>query len=397
MFNQALNHLTDYPFDRLRQLLEKVDPPIGQDPIIMSLGEPQHQPPSFVADIIAHHSTEWGKYHPVNGTPDLLNSIVDWLSNRYGLSDGFIEPTRHVVAVNGTKEALFMAGELCVPRNKSGQRPIVLMPNPFYQVYLGAAAVRDAEALYLPATKETNFLPDIQSLDFQTLDRSALVYLCTPSNPQGTMASIDYLKTVIELAQRYDFVLAVDECYAEIYNEVKPPGVLQACQDLNIGLTNVLAFHSLSKRSNAPGLRSGFVVGDPKLIAGLKTLRNYGGAAVPNPLLAASAALWRDEIHVEENRAKYRLKFDQADKILSNKFEYYRPVGGFYLWLNVGDGEIATQRLWTEGGIRVIPGKYLSKSNLNSLGPGDQYIRVALVHDKDLVSRALRRLVKILL
>lgn len=396
MFNQALNHLTDYPFDRLRQLLERLDPPANQKPIIMSLGEPQHQPPPFVADIIAENSKEWGKYPPVNGTPDLLNSIVDWLCNRYGLLSGFIDPARHVIAVNGTKEALFMVGDLCVPRNKLGKRPIVLMPNPFYQVYLGATVVRDAEAFYLPATKETGFLPDIQSLDPQILSRSALVYLCTPSNPQGTIATIEYLKSVVELARRYDFVLAVDECYAEIYNELQPPGVLQACKDLNAGLTNVLAFHSLSKRSNAPGLRSGFVVGDPKLISGLKTLRNYGGAAVPSPLLAASAALWRDEIHVEENRAKYRLKFDHADEILGGKFEYYRPPGGFYLWLNVGDGEAATQRLWTEAGIRVIPGKYLSKSDFDSLSPGDEYIRVALVHEAHLVSTALRRLVNIL-
>ena len=396
MYNHVLNRLTDYPFDRLRLLLKNLDPPTSQDPIIMSLGEPQHSPPPFVAEIIARHSNEWGKYPPVNGTPELLNSIVDWLGNRYDLPDGFAEPTKNVIAVNGTKEALFMTGDLCVPRTKTGKRPIVIMPNPFYQVYLGAAVVRDAEIVYVPATKETGFLPNFQSLDPKILAQSALVYICTPSNPQGTIATIDYLKNVVELARRYDFVLAVDECYAEIYNKFQPPGVLQACQNLDAGLTNVLAFHSLSKRSNAPGLRSGFVVGDPKLIAGLKTLRNYGGAAVPNPLLAASAALWKDEVHVEENRTKYQLKFNQADKLLSNKFEYYRPEGGFYLWLNVGDGEIATQRLWTEGGIRVIPGKYLSKPNLNSLSPGDEYIRVALVHETDIVSTALRRLVNIL-
>jgi len=396
MFNQTLNDLTDYPFDRLRRLLEKLEPPAGQKPMIMSLGEPQHAPPSFVAEIIARHSKDWGKYPAVNGSPELLSAIVDWLGKRYDLADGFTDPTRHVVTVNGTKEALFMVSQVCVPRNKSGQRPIVLIPNPFYQVYTGATVVRDAEPVYLPATKDTGFLPDFQSLDPQILTRSALVYLCTPSNPQGTMATIDYLKTVVELAQRYDFVLAVDECYAEIYNQKQPPGVLEACKDINADLTNVLAFHSLSKRSNVPGLRSGFVVGDPKLIAGLKVLRNYGGAAVPNPLLAASAALWRDETHVELNREKYRSKFDQADKILSRKFEYYRPEGGFYLWLNVGNCEIATQKLWTEGGIRVMPGKFLSKPYPDSQSPGDKYIRVALVHEAGLVSDTLRRFTNIL-
>ena len=393
MINPVLDKLADYPFDRLRHLLSGIEPPTNQNPIIMSLGEPQHEPPSFVVDVISRHANEWGKYPPVIGTPDLLNAVVEWLGNRYRLADGFVEPTRHVVAVNGTKEALYMVGDLCVPRNILGQRPAVLIPNPFYQVYMGAAVVRDAEPVYLPATKTTGFLPDFQSLDPQLLARCALVYLCSPANPQGTIADITYLREAVELALRYDFVLAVDECYAEIYDTLQPPGILQACQDINGPLTNILAFHSLSKRSSAPGLRSGFVVGDPKLVAGLKMIRNYGGAAIPGPLMAASAALWRDEPHVEINRTKYRQKFDTADQILKNKFEYYRPMGGFFAWLNVGDGEAAAQKLWSDAGIRVIPGKYLSKKDSNGSNPGDEYIRIALVHDPDLISEALRRLI----
>lgn len=392
MFNQVLNKLTDYPFDRLRHLLNGIEPPENQKPVIMSLGEPQHDPPSLVGEVIARHANEWGKYPPVIGSPDLLNAITDWLGSRYQLVDGFIEPSRHLVAVNGTKEALYMVGDLCIPRNKSGQQPTVLIPNPFYQVYMGAAVVRDAEPVYLPATKKTGFLPDFKSINPQILARCALVYLCSPANPQGTIAEIKYLREAVELALRYDFVLAVDECYAEIYDTVQPPGILQACQNVNESLTNILAFHSLSKRSNAPGLRSGFVAGDPKLVAGLKVLRNYGGAAIPGPLMAASAALWRDEPHVEENRKKYRKKFDIADQILENKFEYYRPMGGFYAWLNVGDGETAARRLWSEAGIKVIPGKFLSKSGSNGSSPGDEYIRIALVHDPSFLSDALRRL-----
>ena len=396
MLNQSLDQLTDYPFDRLRTLTDGVNPPADQTPIIMSLGEPQHKPPPFVSEIIAQHSSEWGQYPSVNGSPDLLEAIVEWLGRRYSLKDGLLEPTKHVVAVNGTKEALYMIGDLCVPLSKAEMRPAVLIPNPFYRVYMGTAIVRGAEPIYLSATKKSGFLPDFQSIDPELLTRSTLVYLCTPANPQGSVANIEYLKTVIELAQRYKFVLAVDECYAEIYNNFQPPGILQACQETNSSLKNILAFHSLSKRSNAPGLRSGFVVGDPELVAGLKILRNYGGAAIPSPLMAASAALWRSEVHVEENRVWYRSKFDQADQILVNKFEYYRPEGGFFLWLNVGDGEIAAERLWTQSGIKVMPGKYLSKPVLNDLGPGDAYIRVALVHDSDLVADALKRIVNIL-
>jgi len=394
MLNRTLEQLTDYPFDRLRRLLDGLEPPADMKPIIMSLGEPQHEPPALITEVIARHSSDWGKYPPVLGTPDLLTAIVDWLVNRYKLADGFLDPSKHVVSVNGTKEALFMIGDLCVPRSKMGQRPAVLIPNPFYQVYMGAAVVRDAEPIYLPATKETNFLPDFQSLDPQLLSRTALAYLCIPANPQGAVGDIQYLKSTVELARRYDFVLAVDECYAEIYDRFQPPGILQACQEVNGTLNNVLAFHSLSKRSNAPGLRSGFVAGDPELVAGLKTLRNYGGAAVPIPLLAASTALWRDEKHVEDNRSLYHQKFDRADQILTDQFEYYRPEGGFYLWLNVGNGEKAAQRLWTVAGVKVIPGQYLSKNGLDNSSPGDNYIRIALVQESDLAAEALNSIVK---
>ena len=396
MYNDTLDCLTEYPFDRLRHLLDNLEPPNKLEPVMMSLGEPQHDPPPLIAETIASYSGEWGKYPPIVGTSDLLIAIVDWLGNRYNLTDRFLEPSKHVVCVNGTKEALFMAGDLCIPRSKRGQRPAVLIPNPFYQVYMGATVVRDAEPIYLPATKETGFLPEFQSLDPILLERTALAYLCSPSNPQGAIADIQYLKTAIELARRYDFVLAVDECYSEIYDSVQPPGVLQACQEMDNDLTNVLAFHSLSKRSNAPGLRSGFVAGDPKLVAWLKKLRNYGGAAVPVPLLAASTALWQDEVHVEHNRSLYRQKFDRADQILDGRLDYSRPAGGFYLWLNVGNGEEATRRLWTETGVRVIPGKYLSNSGPKNVSPGDAYIRIALVQKLNIVGDALTRLVQTL-
>jgi len=393
MYNNDLDKLTDYPFDRLRALLNPLSPPEDKEPLIMSLGEPQHAPPALLAETVAANSDLWGKYPPVAGSVDLLASIGGWLTRRYGLSDGTIDPTENIVAVSGTREALYMVGGLAIPDRKNGGKPAVLIPNPFYQVYIGAAVMSRAEPVYLAATRETGFLPDFTPLDEPTLGRTALAYLCTPANPQGAIADLDYLKQAIQLARKYDFVLAIDECYAEIYNQTPPPGALEACADMGGGFENVLIFHSLSKRSNAPGLRSGFVAGDPDLIKKLKTLRNYGGASLPGPIMAASATLWRDEHHVAANRALYRQKFDRADQLLAGRFGYYRPEGGFYLWLDVGDGENAAARLWQGAGVRVIPGAYLARAGRDGVNPGDPYIRIALVQDPELISEALSRLV----
>ncbi len=396
MYNRDLDRLTDYPFDRLRALLGGIEPPASAEPVIMSLGEPQHAPPTLIQETVAAHSDGWAKYPPVAGSKELLEAVSDWLTRRYGLTSLALDPVSNIIAVNGTKEALFMAGDICVPRTKDGRRPAVLIPNPFYQVYVGATVLRDAEPVYLSATKETGFLPDFENLDVDLLKRTALVFLCTPANPQGAIASLNYLKKAINLARKYDFVLAVDECYAEIYDTVPPPGGLEAAQELGQGLSNLLVFHSLSKRSNAPGLRSGFVAGEPRLINAFRTLRNYGGAAVPLPLLAASAGLWRDDNHAEQNRMMYRAKFDRADQLLQGKFDYYRPEGGFYLWLDVTDGEDTARQLWAEGAIRVIPGAYLARPGLDGTNPGNRYVRIALVQDLDVVDDALTRLVEIL-
>ncbi len=396
MYNRDLDRLTDYPFDRLRALLGGIEPPASAEPVIMSLGEPQHEPPTLVQETVAAHADGWAKYPPVAGSKELLDAVSDWLTRRYGLTSLALNPVSNIVAVNGTKEALFMAGDICVPRTKNGRRPAVLIPNPFYQVYVGATVLRDADPVYLSATVETGFLPDFENLEVDLLERTALAFLCTPANPQGAIANLDYLKRAIELARKYDFVLAVDECYAEIYDKLSPPGGLEAAQALGEGLDNILVFHSLSKRSNAPGLRSGFVAGDQQLISAFRTLRNYGGAAVPLPLLAASAALWRDDNHVDQNRKMYRTKFDRADQILQGKFRYYRPEGGFYLWLDVTDGENAARRLWAEGAIRVIPGAYLARPGQDGINPGNRYVRIALVQKPDVIEDALSRLIKIL-
>lgn len=396
MHNTSIENLTDYPFDRLRALLNPLDPPEGVTPFVMSLGEPQHPSPAVITETVAAHANEWGKYPPISGTPDLREAIADWLTRRFQLPGGLVDIEAHVLPVAGTKEALYMAGDLCVPPSINNKQSLVLIPNPFYQVYVGAAVMTQAEPYYLSATSENGFLPDFSALDSETLDQTAMAYLCSPSNPQGAIADREYLKNAVRLAREYDFVLIADECYAEIYDAAPPPSVLQACAELGEGFNNVLAVHSLSKRSSAPGLRSGFVAGDPDLISRFKTLRNYGGAQIPMPLQAASAALWRDDGHVEENRRIYARKFDLADQLLSGRLGYYRPEGGFYLWLDVGDGEAAAAKLWTEAGIRVIPGAYLARPDHTGLNPGAGYIRVALVQMPEEIGPALGKLAEIL-
>ena len=281
MLNGRLGALPDYPFERLRALLDPLPPAAGRDVIPMSLGEPQHPYPEIVARTLADGAHLYGKYPPIAGTPEFREAVVDWLNRRYGLARGLLERDRSVLPLSGTKEGLFLAAFVAVPPEKAGGQPAVLMPNPFYQCYAGAAVAAGAEPVYVPARREADFLPDFAALPEALLARTALVYLCTPANPQGTAASPDYLAGLLQLARRFDFVLAVDECYAEIYTGAPPTGALAAAQALGGGLDRLLVFHSLSKRSNVPGLRSGFVAGDAELIQPFRRLRDYGGAAVP--------------------------------------------------------------------------------------------------------------------
>jgi len=396
MLNPRVSDLPDYPFDRLRALLDGVAPPPGMTPLVLSVGEPRHSPPPMIAAAVAKDSSLWGRYPPGDGTPEFRAAVADWLIRRYGLEPGAVDPERHVLPVAGTREALYLISALVVPQTKAGDAPVVAMPNPFYHVYGGAAAVSGAEPVYLPATSATGFLPDISTLDDMTLERTALFYFCSPANPQGAVAGIDALKAAIRLARQHDFVLVADECYAEIYDREPPPGALQACAALGDGFANVLVFHSLSKRSSAPGLRSGFVAGDETLIKPFRRLRNYVGPQMPMPAIAASTALWRDETHVEANRALYRRKFEIAEDILGGRFGFYRPAGGFFLWLDVGDGEAAAKRLWSEAAIRTLPGAYIGRPDESGLNPGKRYLRLALVDHPKTTAEALERLVKVL-
>ena len=269
-----------------------------------------------------------------------------------------------------------------MPERKNGERPAVLIPNPFYQCYAVAALTAGAEPIYVPATAETGFLPDFENLPEEVLRRTAAVYLCSPANPQGVVADLARWKALIALAERHDFFVFSDECYSEIYREAPPPSALQAAQEMGADPERVLAFHSLSKRSNLPGIRSGFCAGGPKAIAAMRKLRAYAGAPLPGPIQMASAACWSDEAHVQASLELYRRKYALADRILGNLEGYRAPEAGFFVWLDVGDGEAATLKLWRETGVRVLPGKYLSRPAPDWLGgedPGERYIRIALV------------------
>lgn len=391
MLNPALQALADYPFDRLRALLDDVKPPAARRPLVLSVGEPRHPPPDWITETLARSAEGWGRYPPVDGTADFRDAVAGWLVRRFALAGDVIDADRHILPVAGTREALFLIAQVAVPRQKHGSRPLVLMPNPFYQVYFAAAVMSGAEPMFLTADAGSGHLPDLSALDEEVLRQTAVLYLCSPANPQGSVAGLSYLKSAIQLARAHDFVLVVDECYSEIYDRVPPPSALSACAELNAGLDGVLVFHSLSKRSSVPGLRSGFVAGDADLIARFRRLRSFAGASVPLPILDVSAALWRDDEHVAANRDLYRAKFALAERYLGGRNGLH-PPGGFFLWLDVGDGEKVARHLWQTEALRVLPGTYLGRPDARQRNPGAPYIRIALIDGLDLTEDALSRL-----
>ncbi|KGM87660.1 Aspartate/tyrosine/aromatic aminotransferase [Roseovarius mucosus DSM 17069] len=386
MFPERFANLPAYAFPRLRSLLDAHAP--GGEVVHMTIGEPKHAFPRWIVDVIAENADGFGSY-PINeGMPALLQAASDWVGRRYGVT---LDPASRIMALNGTREGLYNAMMALSPELKGGKRPVVLAPNPFYQVYMVAALSVGAEPVFLNATHETGHLPDFAALPEEVLNRVTVAYLCSPANPQGTVASREYWADLIRLAERYDFRIFADECYAEIYRDTPPVGILEVAQEMGADPERIVAFHSLSKRSNLPGLRSGFVASGPKNIAQMKQLRNYAGSPLPMPLQHAAARLWADEAHVIENRRLYGEKYAIADEILGNLPGYRSPEAGFFLWLPVEDGEAATLRLWQETGVRVLPGAYLSQE-AGGVNPGQGYIRVAMVAPKDEMADGLRRL-----
>ncbi len=369
-------NLPDYAFPRLRKLLDHH--PAGGDPIAMTIGEPRHPMPDFVAPLLAAHVHEFGLYPPNDGTPSLLAAISGWLQRRYGTQ---IADTRLMV-LNGTREGLFNACIALCPESKRGKQPVVLMPNPFYQVYAVAALTVGAEPVYVPATAATGFLPDYAALPAEILDRVGVAYICSPANPQGAVASRAYWAQLLALAEKHDFTVLADECYSDIWRRAPPVGALQVAGEMGSDPERVFSFHSLSKRSNLPGLRSGFVAGGELGMARIRQLRAFAGAPLPLPIQRVSEAAWNDEAHVAASRALYHAKFALADQIFKGIQGFSCPEGGFFLWLPVQDGEEAALKLWQKTGVRVLPGAYLSRA-VGGHNPGAGYIRVALVASYD--------------
>ena len=384
------------PFPRLRELLASEKP--GASPIDMTIGEPRHGVPRFVADIIAEHWADFGNYPPIGGIPELRHAIASWLARRYGLEPGCIDEERHVLPLCGTREGLVSALTIAVAL-KGAARPAVLMPNPFYQAYYAAALTSGCEPVLLPATSETGFLPDLEALEAKLPGRTAAFYLATPANPQGAVASAAYLEELIRLARKHGFYLFSDECYSEIYQKEPPPGALEVAARTG-GFSNVLVFNSLSKRSNAPGLRSGFIAGDGAFLKEYLRYRNVASPQVPVPVQYASAALWEEDAHAGESRVLYREKFALASQKLSAMPGYYEPAGGFFLWLDLstfGGGERAAATIWKACGVKILPGAYLAQPDARGVNPARNYARLALVDPLDKTREALDRLASLLL
>ena len=385
---------TRSPFVRLAELIADLKP--GRPVIDLGVGEPKHPVPDFVAPVIAAHTKDFGRYPRNEGTPEFRRAAAEWAARRYGLGR-VPDPEREVLVLNGSREGLFL-GAIAARRhivNRAG-RPAILVPNPFYAAYSAGAVAADCEVVYMPTTRQTGFLPDLDTLDPGLLARTVVMFLATPSNPQGAVADFAYLQGVAALARRFGFLLFCDECYSEIYTQARPAGVLEAAGD---AFENVVLFQSLSKRSNLPGLRIGFAMGDRRFIAKFLELRNVAAPQVPIPAQEVAVAAYGDEAHVEANRDLYRVKFDLADQIIGDRYGHRRPAGGFFLWLDVGalgGSEAAAAKLWREAGVRVLPGRYIARDQADGSNPGADFIRVAMVHDKETTAEALHRIVAVL-
>ena len=384
-FNENLELLNDYPFQRLNNLLKGIESPIDKKVLILSIGEPQHTPPNFIKEIINKNYSKWAKYPPTLGMEKLNIASINWLKRRFKLTKDMINYKDNIVQLAGTREGLFNIALALTPRKKDNLKPAILIPDPFYQVYAGASRISGADPIFVSSLKENNFIPAFSDVDKETLSRTSIIYVCSPSNPEGMSLKLKDWKDLIYLARNNNSTLIVDECYTDIYPDIPPMGVLEACEKLNTGISNIISFHSLSKRSNLPGFRSGFAVGDINIITNFKKLRHYCAGQQPIPIQEAATALWDDDAHAEKNRHKYKKKFQIAKSVFKKKYEFYIPDGGFYLWLNVGNGEKITQRLWAEKGIKVMPGSYLSRTAASK-----KYIRVALVSSIAETNSALR-------
>lgn len=392
--NPKLELLQPYPFARLRKLMDGLEPPADIQPISLHIGEPKHPTPSVLTDALIQHLDGLAAYPATAGIPELRQACAQWLMRRY--SGVKINPDTEVLPVLGSREALFAFTQTIIDSSTEYQ-PVVVSPNPFYQIYEGSALLAGARVEYVNC-RAPHFMPQWQEIDQNTWPKVQLVFVCSPGNPSGAVMNLDEWKKLFDLQDKYGFVIASDECYSEIYfdDDNKPLGALQAASQLGRTFDRLIMFTSLSKRSNAPGLRSGFVAGDSKLLADFLLYRTYHGSAMSLPTQYASIATWNDEEHVIANRNLYREKFDKVIPILQQKFALHKPDASFYLWLNVPDcDDLAfTQKLWQKAAIRVLPGRYLAR-NTPYGNSGAGFVRIALVSSVEECVEAANRMVKL--
>ncbi|WP_094462537.1 aminotransferase class I/II-fold pyridoxal phosphate-dependent enzyme [Pannonibacter phragmitetus] len=381
------------PFQRLAALLGDTRP--GADPIVLTIGEPQHALPPFTGEVLMENLADFRRYPPIEGSPAFRTAIAAWLDRRYNLG-GTIDKDRGVLPLNGSREGLsFGAISARDQLAKDVARPAVILPNPFYQTYAAAAHIAGAEAVMLDTGADTGFLPDLDALEPELLDRTIAFYVASPANPQGAVASLAYWQKLIGLARRHRFYIFADECYSEIYRNTPPPGVLEAAHALGEGYSMVVALNSLSKRSNLAGLRCGFAAGDPEFLSRWVKFRGLAAPQVPLPAQALAVRAYGDEAHVIENRRLYNEKYEIAERLLSPILGPVTPEGGFFLWLDVsrwGGAVSVTERLWSEAGVKVLPGSYLASTQADGRNPGDPYIRVGLCAPSALTGEALERM-----
>lgn len=393
--NTELDKLLPYPFERLARLKSGVTPPAGIAHIALSIGEPKHAPPAFVLETLRGTMAGFGSYPTTAGSPELRAACGRWLERRFGFAHGSIADAQ-VLPVNGTREGLFAIAQAVVDRGKArGGVPLVAMPNPFYQIYEGAALLAGAAPLFIDTRAADGFLPDLDSVPATDWERCQLLYLCNPGNPAGAVMDVALLRRVLELAERHDFVVVADECYADIYPDeaTPPPSLLSAALAMgDAAFRRCLVFHSLSKRSSLPGLRSGFVAGDASLLERFLLYRTYHGCSMPLPVQQASIAAWNDDAHARANRALYREKFRRVLPILAPHLDVEAPAGGFYLWPATGrDDEAFVRDLYARKNVTVVPGSYLARDAGNG-NPGAGRLRISLVADVDECVEAAHRI-----
>lgn len=390
--NSDLDKLQPYPFEKLARLKQDCEPPADKPHIALSIGEPKHPTPGFITEAVITHLHGLSNYPTTAGRIELRHTIATWLDQRFQLG-GHIDPTSQVLPVNGTREALFAFAQAVVDRDSN--RPLVVMPNPFYQIYEGAALLAGAEPHFLNCQPENGFIPDYDAVPDHIWQRCQLLYLCTPGNPTGAVLDAETLTRLIQLAHQHDFIIASDECYSELYHDelIPPVGLLQAAVAAGYhDLSRCVVFHSLSKRSNAPGLRSGFVAGDAAVLKDFLRYRTYHGCAMPPSTQFASIAAWSDEAHVAHNRQLYRDKFKAVIEILDPVMPVEMPEAGFYLWPEtpVSDTEFA-RRLFAEQHVTVLPGRYVARDTREG-NPGENRVRMALVASQEECVEAAHRI-----